>query len=150
MLGALIIVFREVIEAGIIVGIVLAVTARRRAARRWIAGGVGGGRRRRLLVAAFAEALADALARASGQELFNGSILAVAVADAGLAQRLDGEPRPGDGREMREVGEEVRAGVAFARRARGRRRRRRACAKARRSRCSSTGSRPRAVRPRRA
>ena len=57
MLGALIIVFREVIEAGLIVGIVLAVTANIPARGRWIAGGVAAGVAGAIVVAAFAEAL---------------------------------------------------------------------------------------------
>lgn len=48
MLATLLIVFREVIEAGLIVGIVLAAT--RAVARRsvWVGLGVASGRRRRL------------------------------------------------------------------------------------------------------
>jgi high-affinity iron transporter len=78
MLGALIIVFREVIEAGIIVGVVLAVTRGIALSRVWISIGVAGGIIGAALVAAFAGAIADAL-QGMGQELFNGSILAVAV-----------------------------------------------------------------------
>ena len=78
MLGALIIVFREVIEAGLIVGIVLAVTANIPARGRWIAGGVAAGVAGAIVVAAFAEALSRALAGV-GQELFNAGILAIAV-----------------------------------------------------------------------
>jgi high-affinity iron transporter len=78
MLGALIIVFREVIEAGLIVGIVLAVTATIPARGRWIAGGVAAGVAGAVVVAAFAEALSRALAGV-GQELFNAGILALAV-----------------------------------------------------------------------
>jgi high-affinity iron transporter len=78
MLGALIIVFREVIEAGLIVGIVMAVT--RGAPRRgfYVAGGLAAGLFGAGLVAVFAGALADAIAGA-GQELFNAGILALAV-----------------------------------------------------------------------
>ena len=43
MLAALIIVFREVFEAGLIVGIVMAVTAGVRGRALWISGGVGAG-----------------------------------------------------------------------------------------------------------
>jgi len=78
MLGALIIVFREVIEAGLIVGIVLAVT-KGIAGSRWLAGlGVAAGVVGACLVAAFAGALADAFA-GIGQEVFNASILLLAV-----------------------------------------------------------------------
>ena len=78
MLGALIIVFREVIEAGLIVGIVMAVTHGIRGSRFWIAVGVAAGVAGACLVAAFAETIANALA-GIGQEVFNGTILAIAV-----------------------------------------------------------------------
>ena len=78
MLGALIIVFREVIEAGLIVGIVLAVT-KGVPGSRWLAGlGVAAGVAGACLVAAFAGALANALAGV-GQEVFNAAILLLAV-----------------------------------------------------------------------
>ena len=78
MLGALIIVFREVIEAGLIVGIVLAVTSGVPSRGRWIAAGVAGGVLVACLVAAFADGLSNALA-GIGQEVFNASILGIAV-----------------------------------------------------------------------
>ena len=78
MLGALIIVFREIIEAGLIVGIVLAVTQGVRGSRLVVALGVAAGVVGACLVAAFAGALASAMA-GIGQEIFNASILLVAV-----------------------------------------------------------------------
>ena len=79
MLGALIIVFREVIEAGLIVGIVLAVT-RGVSGSRWGVGlGMLAGVAGACLVAAFAGVIAGALAGV-GQEVFNASILLLAVA----------------------------------------------------------------------
>jgi high-affinity iron transporter len=79
MLGALIIVFREVIEAGLIVGIILAVTKGLRGSRIFVGLGVAAGVAGACLVAAFAGALAEALA-GIGQEVFNASILLLAVA----------------------------------------------------------------------
>jgi high-affinity iron transporter len=78
MLASLVIVFREVIEAGLIVGIVLAAT--RGVPRRgwWVACGVAGGTLGACIVAAFAGEL-GALFNGSGQELFNAAILLVAV-----------------------------------------------------------------------
>jgi high-affinity iron transporter len=78
MLGALIIVFREVFEAGLIIGIVMAVT--RSVAHRgwWVGGGVLGGVVGACLVAIFAGAVSAAF-RGAGQELFNAVILAIAV-----------------------------------------------------------------------
>jgi high-affinity iron transporter len=78
MLGALIIVFREVIEAGLIVGIVMAVTQGMRGSRLVIGAGVAAGVVGASLVAAFAGAIAQALAGV-GQEIFNASILLIAV-----------------------------------------------------------------------
>lgn len=78
MLAALIIVFREVFEAGLIVGIVLAATRGTPARGWWIAGGVGAGTLGSCLVALFAGAISNAFAGA-GQELFNASVLSVAV-----------------------------------------------------------------------
>src|SRR3979409_94142 len=78
MLGALIIVFREVFEAGLIIGIVLAVTGSVRHRNRWIGGGVLAGAGAACLVAAFAGALSQLFA-GMGQELFNAAILGVAV-----------------------------------------------------------------------
>src|ERR1700760_63269 len=79
MLGALIIVFREVIEAGLIVGIVLAVTKGLRGSRLLVGLGVIAGIIGASLVAVFAGAIADAL-QGVGQEVFNAAILLIAVA----------------------------------------------------------------------
>jgi high-affinity iron transporter len=78
VLAALIIVFREVFEAGLIVGIVLAVTSSVPNRNRWIGGGVLAGVLAACLVAAFAGALSQLFA-GMGQELFNAAILGVAV-----------------------------------------------------------------------
>ncbi|MEA2922395.1 MAG: high-affinity iron transporter [Bradyrhizobium sp.] len=78
MLAALIIVFREVFEAGLIIGIVLAVTGSVAHRNRWIGGGVLAGLAAACVVAAFAGALSQLFA-GMGQELFNAAILGVAV-----------------------------------------------------------------------
>ena len=78
MIGALIIVFREVIEAGLIVGIVLAVTQGVTGRVGYIAGGMVAGLAGAGLVAVFAGTLASLL-EGSGQEVFNASILIVAA-----------------------------------------------------------------------
>jgi high-affinity iron transporter len=110
MLGALIIVFREVIEAGIIVGIVLAVTRGVARSRLSVLLGLVGGVAGAALVAAFAGALADSL-QGMGQELFNGAILAIAVLmlawhNVWMASR--GKQMAAD---MRQIGEEVKSGA---------------------------------------
>src|SRR5689334_10882286 len=78
MLGALIIVFREVIEAGLIVGIVMAATRGVAGRGRWVTIGVVGGVLGASIVAMFAGAISDAF-QGSGQELFNASVLGIAV-----------------------------------------------------------------------
>lgn len=78
MIGALIIVFREVIEAGLIIGIVLAATQRAPGSRLWIAGGTAAGIAGSAVVAGFMGAIASAF-DGYGQELLNASILATAV-----------------------------------------------------------------------
>ena len=78
MIAALIIVFREVIEGGLIVGIVLAVMTGIARRGRWVAAGIAAGVAGATLVAIFADALSSALAGV-GQEVFNASILALAV-----------------------------------------------------------------------
>ncbi len=78
MLGALIIVFREVIEAGLIVGIVMAATRGVAGRGRWINIGIGAGVAGAGVVAVFAGGISQAF-EGAGQELFNASILGVAV-----------------------------------------------------------------------
>jgi high-affinity iron transporter len=78
VLAALIIVFREVFEAGLIVGIVLAVTGSVARRLRWIGGGVLAGVVAASLVAVVGGALSQ-LSEGMGQELFNAAILGVAV-----------------------------------------------------------------------
>ena len=78
MIGALIIVFREVIEGGLIVGIVLAATRTVSGSRRWVSIGVLAGVLGSCLVAAFTGVIAQAF-NGFGQELFNAVILATAV-----------------------------------------------------------------------
>ena len=78
MLATLIIVFREVIEAGLVIGIVLAAT--RGVPRRslWVGGGVMAGIAAACVVAASADAIANMMA-GTGQELLNASVMAIAV-----------------------------------------------------------------------
>ena len=78
MLGVALLVFREVLEAALIVSIVAAAT--RGVARRgiYISGGIGLGVLGAVLVALCAGAIAEAL-NGSGQELFNAGVLFAAV-----------------------------------------------------------------------
>lgn len=79
MLASLIIVFREAMEAGLIVGVVLAASEGVRGRGRWIACGIAAGVAGAALVAVFAGALSNAFA-GTGQETFTAAILIFAVA----------------------------------------------------------------------
>lgn len=78
MIGALVIVFRETIEAGLIIGIVLAVTRTIPARATYISAGLAAGLLGAAVVAIFAGVLAGAF-EGTGQEIFNASVLAIAV-----------------------------------------------------------------------
>src|SRR5690242_15221073 len=79
MLATALIVFREMLEAGLVVGVVLAATRGIRRRGVWAALGVAAGLAGACVVAAFADRLAS-LARGAGQELLDAGILAFAVA----------------------------------------------------------------------
>ena len=78
MLSSLIIVFREVLEAALITGIVAAACKGLPGRGKWIAVGIAAGIAGALIIAAFAGAIANALA-GMGQEIFNAGVLALAV-----------------------------------------------------------------------
>jgi high-affinity iron transporter len=78
MLVSMIIVFREAMEAGLIVGIILAATEGVAGRGRWIAGGIAAGVAGASLVALCATSLSNLFAGA-GQEVFTASILCFAV-----------------------------------------------------------------------
>ncbi|MBV9633096.1 MAG: FTR1 family protein, partial [Methylobacteriaceae bacterium] len=109
MIGALIIVFREVLEAGLVVGIVLAATKGLAHRGLWVGFGVVGGTLGSAIVALFAGQL-SALFEGTGQELFNAAILAVAVVM--LAWHLSWMASHGREltAELKSVGREVAAG----------------------------------------
>ncbi len=109
MLGALIIVFREVIEAGLIIGIVLAATQNVAGSRKWISLGVLGGIGGSCIVAAFTSTIATFF-DGFGQEIFNATILAIAVimlAWHNIWMALHGREMAG---ELKQTGNEVREG----------------------------------------
>ena len=78
MLATLIIVFREIMEAGLVVGIVLAATVGVPRRSIWVGYGVTGGVLGACMVALFASAINKAM-EGFGQELFNTCILILAV-----------------------------------------------------------------------
>lgn len=109
MLVSMIIVFREAMEAGLIIGIVLAATNGVPRRARWIAGGIGAGTIGAILVALFAASLSDAFAGA-GQEVFTASILLFAVAMLTWHVAWMSTHARALAKEMRAVGEAVRMG----------------------------------------
>lgn len=110
MLGALIIVFREVLEAGLIVGITLAATRGIAGRSRWIGAGVLGGALGAGTVALFVQTLSSAFAGV-GQELFNASILSLAVVMLAWHNIWMAQHGRELAAEMRGVGQAVVAGT---------------------------------------
>jgi high-affinity iron transporter len=82
MLGAAVILFREVLEASLVIGIVMAATRGLLGRGRWVLGGIGGGVLGAMVVALFAGSIASAVA-GRGQEIFNAAVLFSAVAMLG-------------------------------------------------------------------
>jgi high-affinity iron transporter len=109
MVGALIIVLREVIEAGLIVGIVLAATRTLPSRGLYVAAGILAGLLGAALVAAFAGALSNAFA-GSGQELFNAAILGIAVIMLGWHNIWMARHGRQIGEDMDQLGRDVLSG----------------------------------------
>jgi high-affinity iron transporter len=109
VLAALLIVFREVFEAGLIVGIVMAVTAGVPRRGRWVAGGVAAGVLGACVVALFTTGLSE-LFDGSGQELFNAAILGFAVLMLGWHNVWMSRHGRELAAEMRAAGEAVASG----------------------------------------
>jgi high-affinity iron transporter len=78
VLAAAVIVFREVLEAALIIGIIAAATRSIPGSRRWLAGGLLAGLCGAALVAASTDVIGN-LADGIGQELLNAIVLGVAV-----------------------------------------------------------------------
>lgn len=79
MLGSAVVVFRETLEAALIIAIVMGASRGVAARGRWIGAGVVLGIVGALVVAAFAGAISQAV-QGRGQEVFNAAVLLVAVA----------------------------------------------------------------------
>lgn len=78
MLGAALIVFRESFEAALLIGILAAAMRDVPGRARWLGMGIGGGVIGAMLVARMTDVISNA-AGGSGQELFNATILGIAV-----------------------------------------------------------------------
>ncbi len=109
MLASLIIVFREVFEAGLIVGIVLAATEGIPRRAGWIAGGIGAGLAGAFMLALFAGALSGAFS-GNGQEIFTASILILAVVMLGWHNMWMARHGREMAQHMKEVGQAVASG----------------------------------------
>ncbi len=110
MLATALIVFREVLEAALVVGIVLAASRGVRRRGAWVTAGIGGGILGATIVAGFAEEIAAALAGV-GQELFNAAVLFTAVAMLGWHNVWMGRHGRDLAIEAGDVGKLVRSGA---------------------------------------
>lgn len=110
MLPTALIVFREVLEAALVVGIVLAASRGVRLRGAWVTAGLAGGLSGALVVAGFAEQIAAALAGV-GQELFNAAVLFTAVAMLGWHNVWMGRHGRELAAEAGDVGKLVRSGA---------------------------------------
>jgi high-affinity iron transporter len=109
MLASMIIAFREAMEAGLIVGVVLAATKGVAGRGRWVAGGIAAGVVGASLVAMFAAALSDAF-QGVGQEVFTAAILGFAVVMLSWHIVWMSRHARTVAAELREVGQAVRLG----------------------------------------
>jgi high-affinity iron transporter len=78
MFGSALIIFRETLEAALVLGIIAAATRGVQGRSLWLAAGVLAGLIGSGIIAALTQTIAD-LAEGSGQELFNAAVLGVAV-----------------------------------------------------------------------
>ena len=109
MLASLIIAFREAMEAGLIVGVVLAATKGVVGRGGWIVGGIAVGVAGASLVAVFAATLSNAF-EGAGQEVFTAAILCFAVVMLSWHIIWMSRHARTVAAELREVGQAVRLG----------------------------------------
>jgi high-affinity iron transporter len=109
MLASAIIVFRETLEAALIVGIIAAATRGLGSRNTWLFGGIAAGIAGSLVVASLTGQIAE-MAEGAGQELFNAAILGLAAAM--LAWHNIWMARHGMqmAREAKQLGQEVVSG----------------------------------------
>jgi len=110
MLAIAVIVFREVVEASLVVGVVLAASHGVVGRTRWVSGGIVAGVLGAALVAAFTGEIAAAL-DGIGQELFNACVLFGAVAMLGWHNVWMNRHGREMAAEARNIGADVRAGA---------------------------------------
>jgi high-affinity iron transporter len=110
MLGTALIVFRETLEAALIVAIVMGASRGVADRGRWLAGGILAGLLGAVAVAGFAGAIADGL-DGRGQELLNAGILLAAVAMLAWHNAWMSVHGRRLASEVRQVGHDVSAGA---------------------------------------
>jgi high-affinity iron transporter len=110
VLSTFVIVFRETLEAALIVAIVLAASKGIVGSERWVAAGAAAGLVGACVIAVFAGELADLFA-GNGTEIFNASVLLIAVAMLGWHQVWMSSHGAELASESRAVGQAVREGA---------------------------------------
>ena len=110
MLGSAVIVFRETLEAALIVAIVLGASRGVLGRGRWVGGGIALGAAGAVVVAFFAGAIAAAVA-GRGQELFNAGVLLAAVLMLAWHNIWMASHAKQHVAEMHHLGHDVREGV---------------------------------------
>src|SRR5258707_2475972 len=108
MLASLLIVFREVLEAGLVVGIVFAATEGIAGRVLWIGGGIAAGVVGASLLALFAGALSNALS-GQGQEYFNAAVMLAAVLMLGWHHLWMADHGRELARQLKSLGSEIHA-----------------------------------------
>jgi high-affinity iron transporter len=111
MLAALLIVFREVLEAGLVVGIVFAATEGIEGRTRWIGAGIAAGVAGASLLALFAGALSNALS-GQGQEYFDAAVMLAAVLMLGWHHLWMADHGRELAMQLKSLGSEISAGRA--------------------------------------
>lgn len=110
MLGSALIVFREVLEAALIVAVVMGATRGVAGRGRWMSGGIGAGLLGAAVVAVFTGAIANSL-DGRGQEMLNAAVLLAAVAMLAWHNVWMSAHGRQLAAEVRDVGNAVRTGI---------------------------------------
>ncbi len=110
MLGSAIVVFRETLEAALIIAIVMGASRGIGARGRWVGGGVALGLAGAVAVALFAGTLANAF-EGRGQDLFNAGVLLAAVAMLAWHNVWMSSHARTHVAQMHELGHDVRVGL---------------------------------------
>ena len=109
MLSAAIIVFREVLEAALIIGIIAVATRGLRARNAWLIVGIGAGVLGSIIVASLTGKIAE-LAEGAGQELFNAAVLGLAALMLAWHNIWMSRHAMQLAREIKQVGQDVASG----------------------------------------